>query len=113
MGKTWRREEGMLQHRRCDQGMKRMRPQTQASGRKSLVDVLAFGVVFHDEPRQTVARKQGWILGSSALGDKYAEYENKVWNEIKTHKKFDMSPDELTKRIPCLKELDAATLKEL
>lgn len=77
------------------------------------MDVLAFGVVFHDEPRQTVARKQGWILGSSALGDKYAEYENKVWNEIKTHKKFDMSPDELTKRIPCLKELDAATLKEL
>lgn len=90
-----------------------MRPQAQASGRKALVDVLAFGVVFHDEPRQTMSRKQGWLLGSSALGEGYTEYENKVWNEIRTHKKLDMSPDELTKRVPCLKELDAATLKEL
>ena len=81
--------------------------------RKALVDVLPFGAAFHDEPRQKLARKQNWIMGTSALGEKYAEYENKVWAEMRARRRFDMSPDELTKAIPSLKDLDKDTHKEL
>ena len=65
-------------------------------GSKKLADILAFGVAFHDEARQAVARKQGWLLGTSALGDDYTKYEAKVWSDIRVRKKFDMSPDELS-----------------
>ena len=69
-------------------------------------------------------------MGTSALGELYAEYESKVchsarsvvilnpafpqvWAHMKGRKRFDMSPDELSKQIPSVKELDPPTLKEL
>jgi len=82
-------------------------------GTKNLADVLAFGVAFHDDARQKVARKQGWLLGTSSLGDDYTKYEAKVWSDLRVRKKFDMSPDELTKAVPALKELDVPTHKDL
>jgi len=93
--------------------MKRTKSQDKPSGAKCLVDILPFGAAFHDEPRQKLARKQNWIIGTSALGEKYAEYENKVWADLRARRRFALSPDELTKAVPCLTELDKETHKDL
>lgn len=36
-----------------------------------------------------------------------------VWADLKSRKRFDMSPDELAKCVPSLKELDDPTMKDL
>jgi len=82
------------------------------SGRKCLVDILGLPAVFHDDLRQNKARKTGW-LGTSAIGEKYVEYEIKVWSDLKLGRKFDLNPTQLVERIPMLKELDEPSLKDL
>ena len=89
--------------------MKRTKSQEKPGGSKRLVDILPFGAAFHDDARQKLARKQNWLLGTSALGDKYAEYENKVWADLRARRRFDLSPDELTKAVPSLADLDKDT----
>jgi len=93
--------------------MKRTKSQEKPGGSKRLVDILPFGAAFHDDARQKLARKQNWLLGTSALGEKYAEYENKVWADLRARRRFDLSPDELTKAVPSLADLDKDTHKDL
>ena len=71
-----------------------------------------FRALFHDEARQNAARSAG-MLYTSALGDKYVAFERLVWNEMKQHKRFNLTPDTLKLHVPKLKELDTNTYNEI
>ena len=53
------------------------------------------------------------MLYTSALGDKYVAFERLVWNEMKQHKRFNLTPDTLKLHVPKLKELDTNTYNEI
>jgi len=71
-----------------------------------------FRALFHDEARQNAARSAG-MLYTSAVGDKYVDFERLVWNEMKQHKRFNLTPDTLKLHVPNLKDLDTNTYNEM